>query len=118
MSEADCWPAWAGHIVALIGAPETREQKAKRLVKESGKTVHSNTCATSLAPAEEPGPCDCGAGGGMTGGIHSRHCTCVGCVPSNAKTKTNNKKAEGKKSGHPAPKIREKLQREQETPQP
>ena len=38
---------------------ETREEKATRLVRESGKRVHSNDCATSCAPAEEPGPCDC-----------------------------------------------------------
>ena len=40
---------------------ETREQKAYRLIKESGKSVHASDCATSLAPAEEPGPCDCNA---------------------------------------------------------
>ncbi len=38
---------------------EGREEKAVRLVKESGKAIHSNDCATSIAPAEEPGPCDC-----------------------------------------------------------
>ena len=38
---------------------ETREQKAARLVVESGKTTHASDCATSIAPAEEPGPCDC-----------------------------------------------------------
>ncbi len=38
---------------------ETREEKAMRLVRESGKTVHASDCATSRAPAEEPGPCDC-----------------------------------------------------------
>jgi hypothetical protein len=38
---------------------ETREEKATRLVKESGKAAHASDCATSVAPAEEPGPCDC-----------------------------------------------------------
>lgn len=47
----------AGRAALLI--EQGREQKATRLVKESGKIVHSNTCATSVAPAEEPGPCDC-----------------------------------------------------------
>lgn len=38
---------------------ENREEKAYRLVVESGKQIHSSDCATSIAPAEEPGPCDC-----------------------------------------------------------
>jgi hypothetical protein len=38
---------------------EDREERAARFVRESGKAVHSNTCATSIAPAEEPRPCDC-----------------------------------------------------------
>lgn len=46
---------------------EDREQKAMRLVKESGKEIHTNTCATSVAPAEEPGPCDCDAAEGDGG---------------------------------------------------
>jgi len=41
------------------GSEETREEKATRLIKESGKTAHASDCATSCAPAEEPGPCDC-----------------------------------------------------------
>jgi hypothetical protein len=52
-------------ITALAAVPagifaESREEKAARFIRESGKTTHSNCCATSLAPAEEPGPCDCG----------------------------------------------------------
>lgn len=39
--------------------PETREEKADRLKCESGRVVHASDCATSIAPAEEPGPCDC-----------------------------------------------------------
>jgi hypothetical protein len=36
-----------------------REQKAEEFIKASGKAVHTNDCSTSIAPAEEPGPCDC-----------------------------------------------------------
>lgn len=36
-----------------------REELADAYIELSGKKVHSNTCATSLAPAEHPGPCDC-----------------------------------------------------------
>ncbi len=36
-----------------------REQKADMYVRLSGKSLHASDCATSLAPAEEPGPCDC-----------------------------------------------------------
>lgn len=38
---------------------ENREEMAERFKRESGKSVHSNTCATSVAPAEIPSPCDC-----------------------------------------------------------
>lgn len=38
---------------------EDYELMAERLIRESGKKVHSSTCATSIAPAEKPGPCDC-----------------------------------------------------------
>jgi hypothetical protein len=37
----------------------TREEKAQKFIEESGKEIHTNDCATSVAPAEEPGPCDC-----------------------------------------------------------
>ena len=47
---------------SIADSRESREQKATRLVKESGKAIHSSDCATSRAPAEEPGPCDCDAG--------------------------------------------------------
>lgn len=45
----------------VVITPEelTREEKADRFIKESGKEVHASDCATSVAPAEEPGPCDC-----------------------------------------------------------
>ena len=36
-----------------------REQQAQKFIEESGKQVHTNDCATSVSPAEEPGPCDC-----------------------------------------------------------
>ena len=29
-------------------------------VKLSGRTEHASDCATSNAPAKDPGPCDCG----------------------------------------------------------
>lgn len=45
--------------IRLHEKEENREQKAVRLIKESGKTIHSSDCSTSIAPAEEPGPCDC-----------------------------------------------------------
>lgn len=41
----------------------TREERATRYIWRSGKFTHSSDCATSLAPAEEPGPCDCDAAG-------------------------------------------------------
>lgn len=46
----------------LTGQTETREEKAARFVEESGKAIHSSDCATSIAPAEEPGLCDCDEG--------------------------------------------------------
>ena len=45
--------------VVATALPEDREQKAARLVAESGKAVHSSDCSTSCAPAREPCPCDC-----------------------------------------------------------
>lgn len=38
---------------------ENREEKADRFIKLSGKEFHASDCSTSIAPAEEPGPCDC-----------------------------------------------------------
>lgn len=38
-----------------------REEAADYYVWKSGKDAHTNTCATSCAPAYEPGPCDCDA---------------------------------------------------------
>ncbi len=56
----DCRRCQIEAAVNAIPAPiENREQKAMRLARESGKTVHASDCATSCAPAEEPGPCDC-----------------------------------------------------------
>jgi len=40
---------------------ETREEKADRFKRESGKEFNASDCSTSIAPAEEPGPCDCDA---------------------------------------------------------
>jgi hypothetical protein len=42
-----------------IAMDALRERLASLYVKTSGKTVHSSDCATSIAPAEDPGPCDC-----------------------------------------------------------
>jgi hypothetical protein len=47
-------------IVKLKGGNKMdREQLADHLKDVSGRDGHTNTCATSRAPAEEPGPCDC-----------------------------------------------------------
>jgi hypothetical protein len=35
------------------------EVLANLYIKASGKTAHGSDCATSVAPAETPGPCDC-----------------------------------------------------------
>lgn len=35
------------------------EQLANKYITESGKKIHSSDCATSIAPAETPGRCDC-----------------------------------------------------------
>jgi len=51
-ADADWWARFPS-------AWESREEKAARFIRESGKTVHASDCSTSLAPAEEPGPCDC-----------------------------------------------------------
>lgn len=37
----------------------SREEKAAKFIVDSGKSVHASDCATSIAPAEEPGQCDC-----------------------------------------------------------
>src|SRR5208282_679107 len=47
------------HTIIREALAETREQKATRLIAESGTSIHYSDCATSIAPAEEPGPCDC-----------------------------------------------------------
>lgn len=38
-----------------------REELAEAYIKLSGKSVHASDCATSNAPAMEPGPCNCDA---------------------------------------------------------
>lgn len=48
---------WMGH--ANIMADYVRERVADAYKLASGKTVHASDCATSNAPAMEPGPCDC-----------------------------------------------------------
>ena len=40
-----------------------REELADAYVKLSGKSIHTSDCATSNAPAMEPGPCNCDAPG-------------------------------------------------------
>lgn len=45
----------------LSGA--ANEELAARYIKESGKRRHMSDCATSMAPAYRPGPCNCDAPG-------------------------------------------------------
>lgn len=40
-------------------AGRIREELADAYKRASGRGSHSNDCATSVAPAEMPGPCDC-----------------------------------------------------------
>ena len=40
-----------------------REELAEAYIKLSGKSIHTSDCATSNAPAMEPGPCNCDAPG-------------------------------------------------------
>lgn len=42
-------------------APMDNEELAAKYIAESGKTRHTSDCATSVAPAEVPGPCNCDA---------------------------------------------------------
>lgn len=37
------------------------ERLAASYILASGKATHTNTCSTSVAPARQPGPCDCDA---------------------------------------------------------
>lgn len=37
------------------------ERLAEAYILASGKATHTNTCSTSVAPARQPGPCDCEA---------------------------------------------------------
>jgi hypothetical protein len=48
-------PAQAPEGMTLID----NEVLADLYIKASGKTQHSSDCATSIAPAETPRPCDC-----------------------------------------------------------
>ena len=43
----------------MILESEQNEIEHERLIKKSGKMKHASDCATSRAPAEEPGECDC-----------------------------------------------------------
>lgn len=38
---------------------ELREKLADAYIQLSGRNAHHSDCATSAAPAETPGPCDC-----------------------------------------------------------
>lgn len=38
-----------------------REELAEAYIKLSGKSTHTSDCATSNAPAMDPGPCNCDA---------------------------------------------------------
>ena len=46
-------------ITADYAWDRVREAMADLYVRLSGKTIHASDCATSCAPAEMPGPCDC-----------------------------------------------------------
>lgn len=48
---------WMGHADVMVGYIRERVADAYKLA--SGKAVHASDCATSNAPAMEPGPCDC-----------------------------------------------------------
>lgn len=54
---------WMGH--AEVMADYVRERVADAYKLASGKDIHASDCATSNAPAMEPGPCDCGCTGGL-----------------------------------------------------
>lgn len=47
------------HAEALAEIRSLREKLADAYVELSGKRVHASDCATSSAPALEPGRCDC-----------------------------------------------------------
>ena len=52
----------ADRIEALEAENERlREELAEAYIKLSGKSIHASDCATSNAPAMDPGPCDCAA---------------------------------------------------------
>lgn len=54
--------ALAYRIEALEAENERlREELAEAYIKLSGKSIHASDCATSNAPAMDPGPCDCAA---------------------------------------------------------
>lgn len=38
----------------------SNEELAAYYIEQSGTTQHASDCSTSIAPAERPGPCDCG----------------------------------------------------------
>ena len=54
---ADCIEALKAEVGGL------REELAAAYIKLSGKSIHTSDCATSNAPAKEPGPCNCDAPG-------------------------------------------------------
>ena len=47
-----------------------REELTEAYKAESGMARHASDCATSVAPAEEPGPCDCGERGCGSGRLY------------------------------------------------
>ena len=55
---------FADRIEALEAENERlREELAEAYIKLSGKSTHASDCATSNAPAKDPGPCNCDAEG-------------------------------------------------------
>ena len=47
------------HADSMLEEKREREEMAERYKRESGCKIHFSDCSTSIAPAEEPRPCDC-----------------------------------------------------------
>lgn len=62
------WEAYVGDAQAVLKAISDtgyavvdNEELADLYIAASGKRAHASDCATSAAPANRPGPCDCAA---------------------------------------------------------
>ena len=63
------WAKWremkrslVGHM-GCSGCMSANEKLADAYIRLSGKKIHASDCATSCAPAETPGECDCNVQG-------------------------------------------------------